>query len=64
MLSGLASIQHRRAETAKTVRRVLQGTTGAAGDVLPPAREAQLNARVHRAVLPVPYVRRDVEDEA
>ena len=64
LLSGLASVQQRRAETAKTVRRVLQGTTGAAGDILPPAAEAQLNARVHRAVLPIPYVRRDAEDEA
>ena len=63
VLSGLAAAQQRRAETAKAVRQGLQGTTGFAGDLLPLAAEADLGARVHRAVLELPYIHRDVEDQ-
>ena len=63
VLSGLAAGQQRRAEAAKAVRQGLQGTTGSAGDMLPLAAEADLDARVHRAVLELPYIHRDVEDQ-
>jgi hypothetical protein len=63
-LSGLASAQQRRVEKARTVRRGLQGTKGFAGDVLPSAREADLDTRVHRAVRELPYIHRDAEGQA
>jgi tetratricopeptide (TPR) repeat protein len=63
VLAGLAAAQQRQAETAKAVRQGLQGTTGPGGDVLPLAAEADLDARVHRAVLELPYIHRDVEDQ-
>src|SRR5215469_2862060 len=51
----------RRAEGAKVARRVLQGTRAGR---LPLAGDAvDLDARVHRAVAPIPYVQRDVEGE-
>ncbi len=64
VLSGLDAARQRRADTAKTVRLGLQGTMGPAGDALPVAAQADLDARVHRAVLKLPYIHRDVEDEA
>ena len=43
-------------------RRGLQQTTGPSGAVLPSARTANLEARVPRSVLPIPYIQRDEED--
>ena len=61
-LSALSAAQLRRADAEKVTRQGLQGTTGLA---LPHVEEsAELDARVHRAVLPIPYIRRDVEDAA
>ena len=61
-LSALTEAQRRRADSAQVARQNLQGT---AGRVLPRVRDvADLDARVHRAVLPIPYIRRDVEAEA
>ena len=40
----------------------LQGTTGSGGRKLPTARIADLEARVHQAVEPIPYIHRDQED--
>jgi tetratricopeptide (TPR) repeat protein len=50
---------------ATAVRQGLRGTTGPAGDVLPLAAKAgaDLGARVHRAVLELPYIHRDAEDQ-
>lgn len=62
-LSGLTAAHQRRVETARAVRQGLQSTMGSAGDVLPLAVEANLDARVHRAVLELPYIHRDAEDE-
>ena len=52
----------RRQDMAREVRAGLQRTTGAGGGTLPSARTADLEARVHRTVLPVPYIHRDEED--
>ena len=61
-LSALAAAQQRRANVEKIARQGLQGTTGL---TLPRVGDsATLDARVHRAVLPIPYIRRDAEDEA
>jgi hypothetical protein len=61
-LLALTAAQQRRASAAQVTRQSLQGTTGRA---LPRVRDmADLDARVHRAVLPIPYIRRDVEGEA
>ena len=40
----------------------LQGTTGTGGGTLPSAGTADLEARVHQTVLPIPYIHRDEED--
>ena len=64
VLSGLSAAQRRRTAAAKAVRQGLQGTAGFAGDVLPVAAEADLDAHVHRAVLEIPYIPRDAGDEA
>jgi hypothetical protein len=62
LLAALTAAQQRRADAAKVTRQVLQGTVGLA---LPRVADmADLGTRVHRAVLPIGYVRRDVEDEA
>jgi tetratricopeptide (TPR) repeat protein len=60
---NLAAAQQRWADTARVFRSGLQGTRGRAGNVLPLAAEADLGARVHRAVFKLPYVHRDAEDE-
>jgi hypothetical protein len=61
-VSALVAAQQRRANAEKATRQELQGTTGLA---LPRVEStADLGARVHRAVLPIPYISRDVEDEA
>jgi len=51
----------RRQEVARTARAGLQQTTGADGGALPAVRDADLQSRVHRAVLAVPYIHRDAE---
>lgn len=59
---ALTAAQQRRTDKARVARQVLQGTAGTA---LPLVKDtAELDARVHRAVLPIAYVRRDVEDGA
>jgi eukaryotic-like serine/threonine-protein kinase len=48
----------------QVARQALQGTPARAGDVLPLVRDTrELDARVHHAVLALPYIRRDVEEE-
>src|SRR5262245_17106250 len=63
VFSGLAAARQRRADTAKAARQALQGTTGRAGDILPLGAEADLEVRVHRAVLALPYIHRDAEEK-
>ena len=52
----------RRREIGRAARAGLQGTSGADGRRLPAAGSADLEARVHQTVLPIPYIRRDEED--
>jgi len=61
-LAALAGAQQRRAEAEQIARSALQGTAGLALPLV--ADMADLDARVHRAVLPIPYVSRDVEAQA
>jgi tetratricopeptide (TPR) repeat protein len=61
-LTVITQVFQRYQETARTARTGLQGTTGASGGVLPLAHTADLETRVHRAVLPIPYIHRDDED--
>ena len=44
------------------MRIALQGTTGTDRSKLPAAGTADLEARVHQTVLPIPYIKRDKED--
>src|SRR6202041_2515264 len=46
----------------RAARSRLQETTGSAERKLPTAQTANLEARVHKSVLPVPYIHRDQED--
>lgn len=62
MTSVLAKSRERRSDTAKAARQALQGTIGSGGDILPLASDADLEMRVHRAVLALPYIRRDAEE--
>ena len=54
----------RRTVAAKAVAKAVQGA--AVGGRLPLVRDSAdlLAARVNRAVLPIPYIERDVEDKA
>jgi hypothetical protein len=61
-LAALSQASQRRQEIGRTARAGLQGTTGTDGDKLPAAGTADLEARVHQTVLPVPYIHRDEED--
>ncbi len=61
-LAALTQASQRRQEIGRAARAGLQGTTGAGGDKLPAARTADLEARVHQTVLPIPYIHRDQED--
>ena len=63
LVLGLTAAYQRRAETAKATRQALQGTNGRVGDILPVAAEADLEVRVHRAVLALPYIHRDAEEK-
>ena len=61
-ISAVSSAQQRRADAARVTRQALQGTTGPGGDILPLVRDSvDLETRVHRAVLPLSYLHRDVE---
>ena len=61
-LAALSQASQRRREIGRAARAGLQGTTGAGGGKLPAARTADLEARVHQTVLPIPYIHRDEED--
>ena len=61
-LAALSQGSQRRQEIGRAARAGLQGTTGAGGRKLPTAGTADLEARVHQTVLPIPYIHRDEED--
>ena len=61
-LAALSQASQRRREIARAARTGLQGTTSADGGRLPTAQTADLEARVHQTVLPIPYIHRDEED--
>ena len=61
-MATLSQASQRRQEMGRLARAGLQGTTGAAGSRLPTAAAADLEARVHQTVLPIPYIHRDDED--
>jgi len=62
-VSAITTRLEQRRDTARLVRSGLQGTNGDAGDRLPTADDADLEARVHRAVLLIPYIHRDEESQ-
>ena len=59
---ALEGRQGRLKEIARAMRIALQGTTGTDRSKLPAAGTADLEARVHQTVLPIPYIKRDKED--
>jgi tetratricopeptide (TPR) repeat protein len=61
-ISALTAAVQRRTDAARAVRQGLQGTAGRT--LLRVQDMANLDARVHRAVLPIPYIHRDIEDQA
>ncbi len=61
-LAVLSQGLQQRLEIGRTARAGLQGVTGTVGSKLPIAGAADLEARVHQTVLPVPYIHRDQED--
>ena len=61
-LVAMSQGSQRRQETDRVARTGLQGTTGAGGRGLPTAGTADLQARVHQSVLPIPYIHRDEEE--
>ena len=61
-VAALSQALQRRQEMGRTARAGLQGTTGTGGGKLPTAGTADLEARVHQTVLPIPYIHRDEED--
>ena len=62
VLAALSQGSQRRQEIGRAARAGLQGTTGTGGRNLPTAGTADLEARVHQSVLPIPYIQRDEED--
>ena len=60
-LAALSQASQRRQEIGRAARVGLQGTTGTVGGKLPVAGTADLEARVHQTVLPIPYIHRDEE---
>ena len=62
VVSALSRASQRRQEVGRAARAGLQDITGTGGLRLPTAATADLEARVHRAVLPIPYIHRDEED--
>ena len=61
-LPALSQARQRRHEIGRTTRAGLQGATGTGGRKLPTVGTADLEARVHQTVLPIPYIHRDEED--
>ena len=61
-LAALSQAWRRRHEIGQAARSGLQGTTGTAGEKLPTAGTADLEARVHQTILPIPYIHRDEEE--
>ena len=61
-LAALSQGSQRRQEIGRVARAGLQNTTGAGGSKLPIAGTADLEARVHQTVLPIPYIQRDEEN--
>jgi len=61
-LAAISQASQRGQEMARITRAGLRGTTGRGRGTLPSVRTADLEARVHRSVLPVPYIHRDEED--
>jgi tetratricopeptide (TPR) repeat protein len=60
--AALSGAQQRRTQAGKVVRQALRGTTGVR---LPLVKDApELDSLIARAVLPIPYIKRDVESEA
>jgi tetratricopeptide (TPR) repeat protein len=51
----------RRQQAAQATRAALQKTSGPSGATPPLAAQANLEARVHQTVLPIPYIHRDDE---
>jgi len=60
-VAALSQASQRRREIGRATRAGLQGTTGTEGCKLPAARTADLEARVHQTVLPIPYIHREEE---
>ena len=58
-VAALSQASQRRQEVERTARAGLQGTIGSK---LPAAGAADLEARVHQTVLPIPYIHRDEEE--
>ena len=63
VVSAVINAAERRSDTAMRVRTQLQGTTGHDGGRLSDVAHTNLEARVHRAVLPIPYIPRDEEGQ-
>jgi tetratricopeptide (TPR) repeat protein len=61
-LAALSQGSQRRQEMRRVARAGLQGIIGAEEGKLPAAGTADLEARVHESVLPIPYIHRDEED--
>ena len=59
-LAALSQGSQRQREVEKAARAV--GATGTSRRKLPAAGTADLEARVHQTVLPIPYIHRDEED--
>jgi hypothetical protein len=60
-LAAVSQASQRRLKIDRATRAALQGTTGRTGRRLPTAGTADLETRVHQAVLPIPYIHRDEE---
>ncbi len=61
-LAAALAASQRRQEFRRTARSALQGISGTGGSKLPTAATADLEAGVHRSILPIPYIDRDEED--
>jgi len=61
-LAALTQAVRQRQEIGRAARAALQATAGPDGRKLPAAGTADLEARVHQRILPIPYIRRDAEE--
>jgi tetratricopeptide (TPR) repeat protein len=61
-LTVVLRASQRRQEIGQATRAGLQGTGGVTGAKLPIVGAANLEARVHQTVLPIPYIQRDQEE--